>query len=87
MISMAFKKALAALLVVGDGTDGMIRYTSHSYKKVEDQILGLVDDVLKESSSYSYDALCVEYVAQGFSSEQKEAIHQVMEAGSLAVLV
>ena len=45
LVAQVFERALQESIVVGEGIDGQIRYTSPSYKAMEEQAIGLVTEL------------------------------------------
>jgi ATP-dependent exoDNAse (exonuclease V) alpha subunit len=92
LVAQVFEKALQESIVVGEGIDGQIRYTSPAYKALEDQAVGLVADLsripfeqphLAKETTLTYLATHFAYLSQ----EQKEAVIGLTQDNSLSVLV
>ena len=92
VVANVFESALQQSVVVGEGMDGQIRYTTQSYKDIEEQAVNKAVELLAtpfEQSKLSEDS-SNKHLANHFayfSQEQKDAVLGLTQEQSLAVLV
>ncbi len=92
LVAQVFETALQGSIVVGEGIDGQIRYTSPTYKVLEEKAVGLVAELV--STSFEQLHLTKEttqtHLTTNFSylsQEQRDAVIGLTQDNSLAVLV
>lgn len=92
LVAQIFEKALQESIVVGEGIDGQIRYTSPTYQAIEEQAITLSSDLtatrfeqrtITNSSTETYLSTHFPYL----SDEQKEAVIRLTQDRRLSVLV
>ena len=92
LVANVFENALQQSVVVGEGMDGQIRYTTQTYKDIEEQAVNKTAELMVtpfEQSKLSKDG-SNEYIEGNFAylaKEQKEAVLGLTQEQSLAVLV
>lgn len=95
LVASVFEAALEKSMVVGEGIDGQVRYTSISYKALEDMAFGHLESMLHPKdlretsstfSSSSVDAVLNKHY-NFLSEEQRDAVKGLTDANCLAVLV
>jgi ATP-dependent exoDNAse (exonuclease V) alpha subunit len=91
-VAQVFEAALQASIVVGEGIDNHIRYTSPTYKALEENAVGLVADLSQKVfeqthlTKNSTEAYLSTHFAH-LSPEQQAAVTGLTQEQSLAVLV
>ncbi len=94
-VGKVFEQALSKAVVLGDGIDGITRYTSAHYKAREDQALVHLDDIIgvgrDVKSSHSVSSIRVDaYLSDKFphmSAEQHSATLGLIQDNQFAVLI
>jgi ATP-dependent exoDNAse (exonuclease V) alpha subunit len=94
-VSQVFEQALSCAVVLGDGIDGITRYTSTQYSEREEQALLHLEKIIgverKLKSSHSVSPIHVDaYLADQFShmsEEQHSATLGLLEDNQFAVLI
>ncbi|MEI6627788.1 MAG: AAA family ATPase [Alphaproteobacteria bacterium] len=92
VVAQVFEGALQHAVVVGEGMDGQIRYTTQSYKDIEEQAVNKAAELMATpfaQSKLSRDS-SNEHIESNFaylSQEQKETVLGLTQDQSLAVLV
>ena len=94
LIAQVFEKALQESIVVGEGIDGQIRYTSPAYKVLEDQAIGLLTELSTkffEQPRLNKDTLrehlSTNPLTAYLSQEQRDAVIGLTQEHALSVLV
>ena len=92
VVASVFETALQQAVVVGEGMDGQIRYTTQSYKDIEAEALNKASELLatpfEQSKLNNYSKS--EYLSSNFAylaKEQKDAVLGLTQEKSLAVLI
>ena len=92
LVAQIFEKALQESIVVGEGIDGQIRYTSPTYQEIEEQAIILSSDLrgtrfeqstISNSTTETYLSTHFPYL----SGEQKDAVVGLTQDPRLSVLV
>jgi ATP-dependent exoDNAse (exonuclease V) alpha subunit len=92
VVAQVFEGALQHAVVVGEGMNGEVRYTTQGYKDIEEQAVNKAAELIAtpfEQSKLSEDSSS-EYLESNFaylSKEQKDAVLGLTQEQSLAVLV
>jgi ATP-dependent exoDNAse (exonuclease V) alpha subunit len=92
IVAQVFEGALQYSIVVGEGMNGEIRYTTQTYKDIEEQAVNKVSELIATpfaQSKLSKDK-SFEHIESNFaylSQEQKEAVLGLTQDQSLAVLI
>ncbi|MDQ5883794.1 MAG: Toprim protein [Pseudomonadota bacterium] len=92
IVAQVFEGALQHAIVVGEGMNGEVRYTTQSYKDIEEQAVNKVSELMAtsfEQRKLSKDS-SNEYIESNFaylSQEQKETVLGLTQDQSLAVLI
>lgn len=95
LVASVFEGALEKSMVVGEGIDGQVRYTSTSYKALEDKAFSHLESLLHPQnlretsspfSSSSVDVLLNKHY-NFLSDEQRHAVKGLTDTNGLAVLV
>ena len=92
IVAQVFESALQQAVVVGEGMDGQIRYTTQSYKDIEEQAVNKAAELMVTPFAQSKlsKASSNEYIESNFaylSQEQKETVLWLTQEQSLAVLI
>lgn len=82
LLASAFEKALSDSVVVGEGIDGSIRYTSESYLKIESNALQRIDKLMQSKCENSNVSKIDKHASQEFlktnypylNQEQQQAV-------------
>jgi ATP-dependent exoDNAse (exonuclease V) alpha subunit len=91
LVSQVFETVLEKAIVLGEGIDGHIRYTSSLYKEKEASALQSLDQMLQSSShpgikNFRVDAFLSERYGK-LSEEQREAVVGLIKDSNLSVLI
>jgi ATP-dependent exoDNAse (exonuclease V) alpha subunit len=92
LVAQVFEKALQESIVVGEGVDGQIRYTSPTYKALEENAVSMVSELSAASFEQPHltKMTTESYLSTHFahlSPEQQAAVTGLTQEQSLAVLV
>lgn len=92
LVAQIFEKALQESIVVGEGIDGQIRYTSRTYQEIEEQAITLSSDLTatRFEQSVITNSTKEAYLITHFphlSDEQKDAVVGLTQDPRLSVLV
>ena len=92
LVAQIFEKALQESIVVGEGMDGQIRYTSPTYQAMEEQTITLGSDLTatRFEQSTITNSTTETYLSTHFphlSREQKDAVIGLTQDQRLSVLV
>ncbi len=92
IVANVFEGALQHAIVVGEGMNGEVRYTTQAYKNMEEQAVNKVSELMAtpfEQSKLSKDKSCehIESNFAYFSKAQKEAVLGLTQDQSLSVLI
>ncbi len=92
IVAQVFEGALQHSIVVGEGMNGEVRYTTQAYKNMEEQAVNKVSELMTTpfaQSKLSKDKSC-EHIESNFaylSKAQKDAVLGLTQDQSLAVLI
>ena len=91
LVGLVFERALQQAIVVGEGMDGNIRYTSNEYQAIEARAVTQVAEIKSAKSLFNLNQIEVtQYIARNFaylSREQQKAVNGLTQDHQLAVLV
>ena len=92
LVAGVFEKALQESIVVGEGLDGQIRYTSPTYQAMEEQAIGLTKELV--SSRFAQPQLSAKLAEHHLeehyphlSSEQKQAVIGLTQDNQFSVMI
>ena len=92
LVAQIFEKALQESIVVGEGIDGQIRYTSPTYQEIEEQAITLSSDLTatrfeqRAITNSTKEAYLITHFPH-LSDEQKDAVVGLTQDPRLSVLV
>jgi len=89
-IAAVFEGAIAHAVVVGEGLDGQVRYTSDVYRDQEDKALGLLDQMACQPYTHYVNEQSVDAVLSKhntFSEEQRAAVQGLIRNDQVSVLI